>query len=78
MFKRGKILEDLLDVEIDKLNIETIKNSLNDFPDWEFGQVWLETFDSKLTNYKIKKEQLDNVQIRLTSYSRIRSRLKRT
>lgn len=27
IFKRGKILESLLDVEIDKLNIESIKNS---------------------------------------------------
>ena len=76
MFKRGKILEDLLDVEIDKLNIETIKNSLNDFPDWEFGQVWLETFDSKLTNYKIKKEQLDNGTNSINKLLEIRSRLK--
>ena len=76
MFKRGKILESLLDVEIDKLNIETIKNSLNGFPNWEFGQVWLETFDSKLTNYKIKKEQLDDGTNSINKLLEIRSRLK--
>lgn len=76
MFKRGKILEGLLDVEIDKLNIETIKNSLNGFQDWEFGQVWLETFDSKLTNYKIKKEQLDDGANSINKLLEIRSRLK--
>lgn len=43
IFKRGKILESLLDVEIDKLNIESIKNSLSDFVGWEFGKVWFET-----------------------------------
>lgn len=76
IFKRGKILESLLDVEIDKLNIESIKNSLSDFVGWEFGQVWFETFDSKLTNYKIKKEQLDDGTDSINKLLEIRNRLK--
>lgn len=76
MFKRGKILESLLDVEIDKLNIESIENSLNSFAGWEFGQVWFERFDSKLTNYKIKKEQLDDGTDSINKLLEIRSRLK--
>ena len=76
MFKRGKILEGLLDVEIDKLNIEIIKNSLNSFPNWEFGQVWLEMFDYKLSTYKIKKEQLDDGVNSINKLLEIRSRLK--
>lgn len=76
VFKRGRILESLLDVEIDKLNIEKIKNSLNGFPNWEFGQVWLETFDSKLSTYKIKKEQLDDGTNSINKLLEIRSRLK--
>ena len=76
IFKSGKILESLLDVEIDKLNIESIKNSLSDFVGWEFGQVWFETFDSKLTNYKIKKEQLDDGTDSINKLLEIRNRLK--
>ena len=76
IFKCGKILESLLDVEIDKLNIESIKNSLSDFVGWEFGQVWFETFDSKLTNYKIKKEQLDDGTDSINKLLEIRNRLK--
>ena len=76
VFKRGRILESLLDVEIDKLNIEKIKNSLNGFPNLEFGQVWLETFDSKLSTYKIKKEQLDDGTNSINKLLEIRSRLK--
>jgi exonuclease SbcC len=76
IFKRGKILESLLDVEIDKLNIESIKNSLSDFVGWEFGKVWFETFDSKLTNYKIKKEQLDDGTDSINKLLEIRNRLK--
>ncbi len=76
MFKRGKILEGLLDVEIDKLNVEIIKNSLNSFPNWEFGQVWLEMFDYKLSTYKIKKEQLDDGVNSINKLLEIRSRLK--
>ena len=76
IFKSGKILESLLDVEIDKLNIESIKNSLSDFVGWEFGQVWFETFDSKLTNYKIKKEQLDDGTESINKLLEIRNRLK--
>lgn len=76
IFKRGKILKNLLDVEIDKLNIESIKNSLNSFAGWEFGKVWLETFDSKLTNYKNKKEQLDDGTDSVNKLLEIRSRLK--
>ncbi|HEM3625057.1 AAA family ATPase [Streptococcus suis] len=76
IFKRGKILESLLDVEIDKLNIESIKNSLSDFLGWEFGKVWFETFDSKLTNYKIKKEQLDDGTDSINKLLEIRNRLK--
>lgn len=76
IFKRGKILESLLDVEIDKLNIESIKNSLSDFVGREFGQVWFETFDSKLTNYKIKKEQLDDGTDSINKLLEIRNRLK--
>ncbi|MBL1125053.1 AAA family ATPase [Streptococcus suis] len=76
IFKRGKILKSLLDVEIDKLNIESIKNSLNGFVGWEFGKVWFETFDSKLTNYKNKKEQLDDGTDSINKLLEIRSRLK--
>lgn len=76
IFKRGKILESLLDVEIDKLNIESIKNSLSDSVGWEFGKVWFETFDSKLTNYKIKKEQLDDGTDSINKLLEIRNRLK--
>lgn len=76
IFKRGKNLKSLLDVEIDKLNIESIKNSLNDFVGWEFGKVWFETFDSKLTNYKNKKEQLDDGTDSINKLLEIRSRLK--
>lgn len=76
IFKRGKILESLLDVEIDKFNIESIKNSLSDFVGWEFGKVWFETFDSKLTNYKIKKEQLDDGTDSINKLLEIRNRLK--
>ena len=76
IFKRGKILKSLLDVEIDKLNIESIKNSLNSFVGWEFGKVWLERFDSKLTNYKNKKEQLDDGTDSVNKLLEIRSRLK--
>ena len=76
IFKRGKILKSLLDVEIDKLNIESIKNSLNGFVDWEFGKVWFEMFDSKLTNYKNKKEQLDDGTDSINKLLEIRSRLK--
>ena len=76
IFKRGKILKSLLDVEIDKLNIELIKNSLNGFVDWEFGKVWFEMFDSKLTNYKNKKEQLDDGTDSINKLLEIRSRLK--
>ena len=76
IFKSGKILESLLDVEIDKLNIESIKNSLSDFVGWEFGKVWFETFDSKLTNYKIKKEQLDDGTDSINKLLEIRNRLK--
>ena len=76
IFKRGKILKSLLDVEIDKLNIESIKNSLNSFVGWEFGKVWLKTFDSKLTNYKNKKEQLDDGTDSVNKLLEIRSRLK--
>ena len=76
IFKRGKILKSLLDVEIDKLNIELIKNSLNGFVDWEFGKVWFEMFDSKLTNYKNKKEQLDDGTDSVNKLLEIRSRLK--
>lgn len=76
IFKRGKILKNLLDVEIDKLNIESIKNSLNGFIGWEFGKVWFETFDSKLSNYKNKKEQLDDGTDSINKLLEIRSRLK--
>lgn len=76
IFKRGKILKSLLDVEIDKLNIESIKNSLNGFIGWEFGKVWFETFDSKLTNYKNKKEQLDDGTDSINKLLEIRNRLK--
>ncbi len=76
IFRRGKILKSLLDVEIDKLNIELIKNSLNGFVDWEFGKVWFEMFDSKLTNYKNKKEQLDDGTDSINKLLEIRSRLK--
>lgn len=76
IFKRGKILKSLLDVEIDKLNIELINNSLNGFVDWEFGKVWFEMFDSKLTNYKNKKEQLDDGTDSINKLLEIRSRLK--
>lgn len=76
MFEQGKILGSLLDVEIDKLNIASIKNSLNGFAGWEFGQVWFETFNSKLTNYKIKKEQLDDGTDSINKLLEIRSRLK--
>ena len=76
IFKRGKILKSLLDVEIDKLNIESIKNSLNGFVGWEFGKVWFEMFDSKLTNYKNKKEQLDDGTDSINKLLEIRSRLK--
>lgn len=76
IFKRGKILKSLLDVEIDKLNIELIKNSLNGFVDWKFGKVWFEMFDSKLTNYKNKKEQLDDGTDSINKLLEIRSRLK--
>ncbi|MDG3132539.1 recombinase RecF [Streptococcus suis] len=76
IFKRGKILKSLLDVEIDKLNIESIKNSLNGFVGWEFVKVWFETFDSKLTNYKNKKEQLDDGTDSINKLLEIRSRLK--
>ncbi|MDO4432131.1 MAG: recombinase RecF [Aerococcaceae bacterium] len=76
IFKRGKILKSLLDVEIDKLNIESIKNSLNGFVGWEFGKVWFETFDSMLTNYKNKKEQLDDGTDSINKLLEIRSRLK--
>ncbi|CTH33006.1 hypothetical protein ERS044067_02647 [Streptococcus pneumoniae] len=76
IFKRGKILKSLLDVEIDKLNIELIKNSLNGFVDWEFGKVWFEMFDSKLTNYKNKKEQLDDGTDSINKLLEVRSRLK--
>lgn len=76
IFKRGKILKSLLDVEIDKLNIESIKNSLNGFVGWEFGKVWFEMFDSKLTNYMNKKEQLDDGTDSINKLLEIRSRLK--
>ncbi|WP_294426163.1 AAA family ATPase [uncultured Streptococcus sp.] len=76
MFEQGKILGSLLDIEIDKLNIESIKNSLSDFVGWEFGKVWFETFDSKLTNYKIKKEQLDDGTDSINKLLEIRNRLK--
>lgn len=76
IFKRGKILKSLLDVEIDQLNIESIKNSLNGFIGWEFGKVWFETFDSKLTNYRNKKEQLDDGTDSINKLLEIRSRLK--
>lgn len=76
MFEQGKILGSLLDVEIDKLNIASIKNSLNGFAGWEFGQIWFETFDSKLKNYKIKKEQLDDGTDSINKLLEIRSRLK--
>lgn len=76
MFEQGKILGSLLDVEIDNLNIASIKNSLNSFASWEFGQVWFETFNSKLKNYKIKKEQLDDGTDSINKLLEIRSRLK--
>lgn len=76
IFKRGKSLKSLLDVEIDKLNIESIKNSLDGFVGWEFGKAWFETFDSKLTNYKNKKEQLDDGTDSINKLLEIRSRLK--
>ncbi len=76
MFEQGKILGSLLDIEIDKLNIESIKNSLSNFVGWEFGKVWFETFDSKLTNYKIKKEQLDDGTDSINKLLEIRNRLK--
>lgn len=76
IFKHGKSLKSLLDVEIDKLNIESIKNSLDGFVGWEFGKAWFETFDSKLTNYKNKKEQLDDGTDSINKLLEIRSRLK--
>lgn len=76
IFKRGKSLKSLLDVEIDKLNIESIKNSLDGFVGWEFGKAWFETFDFKLTNYKNKKEQLDDGTDSINKLLEIRSRLK--
>ncbi|MDO4666721.1 MAG: AAA family ATPase [Streptococcus sp.] len=76
IYKCGKILESLLYVEIDKLDIESIKNSLNAFAGWEFGRVWFDRFNSKLTSYKIKKEQLDDGTDSINKLLEIRSRLK--
>ena len=76
MFKRGKILKSLLDVEIDKIDIESIENSLNNFVGWEFGKVWFEKFKPKLTEYKIKKEQLDDGTNSINKLLEIRSLLK--
>lgn len=76
MFKHGKILKSLLDVEIDKIDIESIENSLNNFVGWEFGKVWFEKFEPKLTEYKIKKEQLDDGTNSINKLLEIRSLLK--
>lgn len=76
MFEQGKILGSLLDAEIDKIDLELLENSLNSFAGWKFGQVWFETFKSQLTNYKIKKEQLDDGTDSINKLLEIRIRLK--
>lgn len=60
LFKFGKRLKSLLDVEIAKIDIKSIENSLNNFTGWEFGRLWIEKFEPKLTEYKFKKGQLDD------------------
>lgn len=76
MFKQGKKLERLLNVEIDKMDIESIEKSLNSFIGWEFGRLWFEKFEPKLTEYKIKKEHLDDGTDSINKLLDIRSRLK--
>ena len=60
LFKFGKRLKSLLDVEIAKIDIKSIENSLNNFTGWEFGRIWIEKFAPKLTEYNFKKVQLDD------------------
>lgn len=76
LYKFGKRLKSLLDVEIAKIDIESIKNSLNNFTGWEFGRLWIEKFEPKLREYKFKKGQLDDGTESINKLLEIRSRLK--
>ncbi len=76
MFQQGKLLGNLIDVEIDKMDIESIEKCLNSFTGWDFGRIWFEKFEPKLAEYKIKKEQLDDGVNSINKLLEIRSRLK--
>lgn len=76
MFQQGKLLGNLIDVEIDKMDIESIEKCLNSFTGWDFGRIWFEKFEPKLAEYKIKKEQLDDGTDSINKLLEIRSRLK--
>ena len=76
MFQQGKLLGNLIDVEIDKMDIESIEKCLNSFTGWDFGRIWFEKFEPKLAEYKIKKEQLDDDVNSINKLLEIRSRLK--
>lgn len=76
LFKFGKRLKSLLDVEIAKIDIKSIENSLNNFTGWEFGRLWIEKFEPKLTEYKFKKGQLDDGTESINKLLEIRTRLK--
>ncbi|PLV75475.1 recombinase RecF, partial [Streptococcus pneumoniae] len=76
LFKFGKRLKSLLDVEIAKIDIKSIENSLNNFTGWEFGRLWIEKFEPKLTEYKFKEGQLDDGTESINKLLEIRTRLK--
>ena len=76
LFKFGKRLKSLLDVEITKIDIKSIENSLNNFTGWEFGRIWIKNFAPKLTEYKLKKVQLDDGKESINKLLEIRTRLK--
>ena len=76
LFKFGKRLKSLLDVEIAKIDIKSIENSLNNFTGWEFGRIWIKKFAPKLTEYKFKKVQLDDGKESINKLLEIRTRLK--
>lgn len=70
-----EVLDDK-DFTIYLIDIKSIENSLNNFSGWEFGRLWIEKFEPKLTEYKFKKGQLDDGTESINKLLEIRTRLK--
>ncbi|CJG41862.1 DNA repair ATPase [Streptococcus pneumoniae] len=70
-----EVLDDK-DFTIYLIDIKSIENSLNNFTGWEFGRLWIEKFEPKLTEYKFKKGQLDDGTESINKLLEIRTRLK--